>query len=110
MRNRPYLILTLSTAIAVAALVFAAACQDMAQWIDPDTQHFDAAVDYALAPQSTHIGPAVVTCCLETLGTAATFYLAKPVPAGFDRNGQTKPPQGTLHLATPYGADYTLGD
>jgi hypothetical protein len=110
MRNRPYLILTVSTAIAVGALVFAAACQDVAEWIDPDTQHFDAAVDYALAPQSTHLGPDAVVCCLEPLGNAVTFYLSNPMPAGFDRRGQTKPPQGTLHLATPYGADYVLGD
>src|SRR5947209_89698 len=104
MRHRPYLILTLSTAIAVAALVFAAACQDVAQWMDPDTQHFDAAVDYVLAPQSTHIGPAANACCLEPLGNAVTFYLTNPMPAGFDRQGNPKPPQGQLHMATPYGA------
>jgi hypothetical protein len=109
MRHRPYLILTISSAVAVAALALAAACQDMAPWVDPDTQHFDAAVDYVLSPQSTHIGPASVACCLQTLGNAATFYLTNPMPSGFDRLGNPKPPEGELHLATPYGIDYTLG-
>jgi hypothetical protein len=110
MRHRPYLILAVSTGIAVSALVFAAACQDVKEWIDPDTQHFDAGLDYALAPQANHIGPDTVTCCLEPLGNIVTFYLSDPMPAGFDRRGNPKPPQGTLHIATPYGHDYVLGD
>jgi hypothetical protein len=110
MRHRPYLILAISSGIAVSALIFAAACQDMKEWVDPDTQHFDAAVDYVLAPQSTHLGPSAVTCCLEPIGNAITFYLSNPMPAGFDRRGQAKPPQGQLHLTTAYGQDFTLGD
>ena len=65
---------------------------------------FDAAVDYGLAPQVSHIGAAAVTCCLDSVGTGVVFYLANPQPTTVDpRTGRPKPPQGELHIAQDGG-------
>jgi hypothetical protein len=110
MRARPYTVVAVSTAIAVSAVLFAAACESYKEWIDPDTVKFDAAIDYGLAPQVTHFGPNAVTCCLDTPGNGIVLYLANPQPSSVDpRTGRDKPPQGELHIATPYGVDFTLG-
>ncbi len=109
MRIRPYTLIGISASVAVGAVLFAAACQSYKPYIDPDTVHFDAGLDYALAPQVTHFGPSAVTCCIEALGSGATFYLVNPMPGGLDRKGFPKPPFGELHLATPFGVDLTLG-
>ena len=79
-------------------------------YTDPDKVHFDAAIDYGLGPQVTHIGPAAVTCCVEAAGAGAVFYLVNPVAGMIDRKGLQHPPVGELHLATPYGVDLTLGE
>jgi hypothetical protein len=109
MRIRPYSIIAFSASVAFGAVLFAAACENFKPYFDPDKVHFDAAVDYVLAPQVTHFGPSAVTCCIDALGSEATFYLANPQSGGFDNKGFPKPPFGELHLATPWGADLTLG-
>jgi hypothetical protein len=102
----------LSAALGCAALVGATAlaggCDET-----PDIEEglqFDAGADFALGPQSTHVGAAAVTCCLVTnLGTAHVLYLASPTPGSVDRLGVEHPATGELHLANPYGVDLTLG-
>jgi hypothetical protein len=69
----------------------------------------DGGTDFAIGPQVTHIGPAAVTCCMVTAGASDVLYLASPKPGGNSITGQSLPASGELHLANPYGADFTLG-
>jgi hypothetical protein len=95
----------------VTLLALVAACDTFKPYQDPDTIHQDAAADFALSAQSTHIGPMSVTCCLVTnRATEEVFYLVNSMPGKIDpRTGFPRPSQGELHLANPYGVDFTLG-
>jgi hypothetical protein len=98
-------------ALACTLPLIVGACEEAAP-VDPETKlfHQDAGVDFSIPTQVTHIGPTAVTCCLmANQGTAQVFYLANPKPGRTDAQGILHPSTGELHIATPFGVDYTLG-
>jgi hypothetical protein len=69
----------------------------------------DGGVDFALAPQVTHLGVAAPTCCLvANADNAQALYLANPKPGNVDQLGHEHPSRGELHIVSPFGGDYVL--
>jgi hypothetical protein len=89
--------LLLSLGLAVAA------CSDSAPLFMPDL-----GPDLSLPIEQRHVGATAPTAGLTVQGDYA-FYLANYQAQGVDSRGLPKPAIGELHLATPWGDDWVLG-
>jgi hypothetical protein len=69
---------------------------------------FDAGADFAIGPQTTHIGAPASACCLSTRGAELAMYLASPTQGTIDSDGNDHPAHGELHVANAYGVDFAL--
>src|SRR5262245_2616676 len=107
--KRLIIAIVLSSAFALVFAIAAVGCEPTPEWVDPDTVKYDAALDFALGPQTTRVSPRGSVCCLVTNGgTHHAMYLVSPMTGRTDQHGIPRAARGELHITDPYGVDFKL--